>query len=506
VSEAAAPAGGPPAQLVLLRFSGDVGIKARGTRQLFLRRLLHNLHDALASEGAAARDARGASARVAVSHDRILVEVPPEVDPEFLARLFGVQSIARVLARTPARLEDVVARGRELFAEAVRGRRFAVRARRVGSRERIALAPRDVERELGAALLPLSAGVDLDEPEVTVRVELAPGESYLLGPPLPGPGGIPLGVESRAVALLSGGFDSAVAAWQLQRRGVALDYVFCQLGGAAHRLGALRVAKCLAERWSYGERPRLHALDFEPIAAQLQARTERRYWQVLLKRLMLRGAEAVARARGAVAIATGEALGQVSSQTLQNLAVISRATGLLILRPLAGFHKEEIIALARRIGTFEASRVVGEYCDLVPRRPATASTLAAVEAEEARLDPDLIPRAFEKREVFELRGLDLDRLAAPELQLPRIPAGAVLIDLRPRELYRAWHHPDALHLEFRQALRAIPSLDRSRTYVLSCDLGVLSAHLAEVMRKEGLDAYHLRGGTQTLRRLAAGSR
>jgi thiamine biosynthesis protein ThiI len=505
VSEGSAPAQAP-AELALLRFSGDVGIKARGTRHLFLRRLLRNLRDALASEGAPAGDGPGEASRIRLSHDRILVELPPGLDPEFLGRVFGVQSLSRVLGRTPPELPRAVALGRELFAAAVRGRRFAVRARRVGSRERIALQPREVERELGAALLPHAAGVDLDHPELTVHVELLEGETYLLGQPIPGPGGIPLGVGGRAVMLLSGGFDSAVAAWQLQRRGVALDHVFCNLGGAAHRVGALRVAKCLAERWSYGERPRLHSLDFEPVVAQLQARTERRYWQVLLKRLMLRAAEAVARARGALAIATGEALGQVSSQTLQNLAVISRASDLLQLRPLAGMNKEEIIALARRIGTFETSKVVGEYCDLVPRRPATASALEAVEAEEARLDPDLIPRAVARREVFELRGLDVDRLAAPELQVEGIPDGAVLIDLRPRAEYQAWHHPDALHLEFQQALRAIPSLDRAGTYVLSCDLGVLSAHLAEVMRKEGLRAYHLRGGTRALRRIAAAPR
>jgi thiamine biosynthesis protein ThiI len=508
--------GEPDSQLVLLRFSGDVSIKGRATRHHFVGRLLHNLRDALASEarsepqasevpaGPEARAERGA--RLHVSHDRILVELPPEGDPECLGRVFGVQSLSRVLGRTPPRMDAIVAEGRRLFADAVRGRRFAVRARRVGSRERIALQARDLERELGAALAPHAAGVDLARPEVTVRVELAEDGAYLLGEPIPGAGGLPLGVEGRAVALLSGGFDSAVAAWHVQRRGVALDYVFCNLGGATHQLGALRVAKLLAERWSYGERPRLRSIDFQPVVAQLQARAQRRYWQVILKRLMLRAAEGVARERRAAAIVTGEAVGQVSSQTLRNLAVISRATGMLLLRPLAGFHKEEIIELARRIGTFETSKVVGEYCDLVPRRPATASTLEAVEGEEAHLDPDLLERAVARSAVFELRGLDVDSLALPELQVDRIPEGATLIDLRPRGQYQAWHHPNALHLEFAQALRAYASFDRSRAYVLTCDLGLLSAHLAERMRKEGFEAFHFRGGTRALRRYAEARR
>ncbi len=499
------PAAGPDEdQQLVLRFSGDISIKARGTRQHFLRRLLHNLQDAVASEAGPAPP--GGSPRVSLSHDRIFVRLPSGTQPDALARVFGVQSVSRVLGRTPPQMDAAVERGLALFAEAVRGRRFAVRARRVGSREAIALDAREVERRLGAALLPLAAGVNLDDPELTVHVELTPTEVRLLEEPVAGPGGLPLGVEGRAVALLSGGFDSAVAAWQTQRRGVCLDYVFCNLGGPTHQLGALRVAKLLAERWSHGERPRLYSIDFEPVVAQLQARTERRYWQVLLKRLMLRAAECVARARGALAIATGDAVGQVSSQTLQNLAVISRATELLLLRPLVGFNKEEILALARRIGTFETSKVVGEYCALVPRRPATAARLDAVEAMEAHLDADLVERAVARGSVFDLRGLDVDGLAAPELVIDRIPPGALLIDLRPREQYEGWHHPDALHLEFHQALRGYPSFDRSRSYVLSCELGLLSAHLAERMRKAGFDAFHLRGGTRALRRLAASSR
>jgi thiamine biosynthesis protein ThiI len=485
---------GAAGPLVLLRFSGDIGIKARGTRHHFIRRLLHNLRDAAESSGA--------QARVRVTHDRLQVELPPGADPACLARVFGVQSLSCVLARTPPVLDDVVAAGHALFAERVRGRRFAVRARRVGSRERIPLRSVDIERALGAALAPLAARVDLDAPEVTVRIEHGEREACVLGEPIPGPGGIPLGVEGRAVALLSGGFDSAVAAWQLQRRGVALDHVFCNLGGASHLLGALRVAKLLAERWSYGERPRLHSVDFGPLVAQLRARTERRYWQVLLKRLMLRVADAVARELGAVAIATGDAVGQVSSQTLQNLAVISRATELLVLRPLVGSNKEEIIELAQRIGTFETSKVVGEYCDLVPKRPATAAALEAVCAEEAKLDADLVARAVAARESYELRGLDVDRLGSEDLQVERIPQGALLVDLRPRDAWQGWHHADAVHLEFAQALRAFPSFERSRSYVLYCDLGLLSAHLAEQMRKAGFAAWSFRGGTRALRRYA----
>jgi thiamine biosynthesis protein ThiI len=492
------PAPAPPLQahcLYLLRFSGELGTKARATRAQFVNRLVRNLRDALAGAGLPSRVER--------RYERLLVESSAPAE-EVLARVFGLQSLSRVEPRPGEKLAEVVEAGHALFAELVRGRRFAVRARRVGDR-RPDFGARDVERELGRALLADAAGVDLEHPELTVYVELYEGRAFFFAERLPGPGGLPLGSSGRAVALVSGGFDSAVAAWQMQRRGLALDYVFCNLGGAAHRLGCLRVTKLLVERWSAGSRPQLVSLDFEPLAQALRERSQARLWQVLLKRLMLRAAEAVARERRAGAIVTGEALGQVSSQTLPNLAVISQAAGLPILRPLLGANKDEIIELARRIGTAELSAVVQEYCAMVPRRPATAADLESVLAAEAGLDPALLERALATREVFDLHTLDPEAQGPADLEVTELPPDAVVLDLRSRAAWRAWHAPGALQLDLARALAAVPSLERGRTYVAYCEFGLKSAHLAERMRAAGLRAFHVRGGVRRLL-AAAGAR
>lgn len=337
-----------------------------------------------------------------------------------------------------------------------------------------------------------------------MRVEVHRGAAHLFHDSTPGAGGLPLGTEGRAVALVSGGFDSAVAAWHLLRRGVRLDYVFCNLGGRTHEVGALRVMKVIAERWSYGDRPRLHALDFRPVVRELMEHTEPRLWQILLKREMLRAAEAIARAVRGRAIVTGEALGQVSSQTLTNLAVISQATPLPILRPLVGFHKEEIIAVANRIGTGPLSAVVGEYCAIVPRRPATAARLTDVLREEERRDPAQLEQAVKSAQRIELRGFDPDAQLLADLETSEVPAGASVLDLRSREEFAAWHFPDAARLEFPEALRAYPAFARDREYVVYCEYGLKSAHLAELMREAGLRAHHFRGGTRALRRWLEG--
>jgi len=485
--------GEPDAQLVLLRFSGEISTKGRATRHQFVRRLIHNLRDAISSQGI--------TPRVRLSHNRIFVELPAHAEIDALSRVFGVQSLSVVEAVVPAEIGRVVAVAEPLFRERVRGRRFAVRARRVGNSAKTGLSPREVERELGTALLPSAQGVDLGNPDLTVYVELIDGSAYVLRDKTAAHAGLPLGVEGNALVLMSGGFDSAVAAWQILRRGVFVDYVFCNLGGDTHRLGVLRVAKQLAEQWHYGDRPRLHCVDFGPLVDELRERTQKRYWQVLLKRLMLRAAERVAIERRAAALVTGDSVGQVSSQTLQNLAVISSATRLMILRPLIGTNKEEIVRHTEQIGTFELSKVVGEYCDLVPRRPATAAVADVVEREEGLVDLSILERAVAGRTIFDLRGLDEASLELPELDVTRIPEDAVVVDLRPSAQFDSWHHPGAVRLDFAQALRAWPSFDRNRSYVLYCDFGLLSAHLAEMMRKAGFRAHHFKGGTRGLRKL-----
>ncbi|HME73480.1 MAG TPA: tRNA uracil 4-sulfurtransferase ThiI [Myxococcota bacterium] len=482
--------------LVVLRLSGDIGTKSRPTQARFRARLMRNLKDAMRAEELRAHIVR--------THNRIFVETSEARATAVLARVFGIQSISPAVRRPVTTLDDVVDAGFEIFRDRVKGKRFAVRARRVGDRTPSSLSSREVECALGRRLLPLSAGVNLDAPEVTAFVELCSGEAYFFPERVAGPAGLPLGVEGRAVALVSGGFDSAVAAWLVQKRGVALDHVFCNLGGGAHEAGVLRVMKTLADRWSYGSAPRLHAIDFRPLAEQLQARTQPRYWQVLLKRLMLRAAEAVAKERGAAALVTGEALGQVSSQTLANLAVITPAAALPVLRPVIGMNKDEILAIARAIGTYELSAVVGEYCALVPGRPATEARLAAVLGEEAKLDLTWLANAVIARKIFHLRSLDLESVALgpAELELDAIPEDAVVIDLRSRAAYQSWHWPGALWLDFAHAAAAYPKFDSQRNYLVYCEFGLKSAHLAELMRKSGLRAHNFRGGLRRLVRHA----
>lgn len=478
---------------VLLRFSSDLCTKSRGTRRHFQRRLTGNLRDAMRTTGEPFTiDPGWSRTTVTTDHPRA---------PRILARVPGIHSLS-VVDRHPWRdLDDLVDLGGKLFVGEVTDRKFAVRARRSGSRRsEIEFSSGDVENRLGARLLEASAGVDLDDPEITVRVDVSPEYADFYTRTIPGPGGLPLGVEGRGLALVSGGFDSAVAAWLMLRRGVRLDYLFFNLGGKAHRLGVLKVMQVIAEKWSYGTRPRLMEVDFQPVVAAIQDAVTPRYWQVVLKRLMLEAASTVADDFGRPVLVTGEAVGQVSSQTIQNLRAIEEGVDRPVLRPLTTYNKDEIIGLSRQIGTFELSAKVGEYCDILPDRPATRSAVEKVREETANVDRAVLEQALESPTIYRLRDLD-DADLSTGLEVEEAPDEAMMIDLRARAEFDRWHPDGAVHLEFDDALQAYPSFDRAQTYITYCDLSLKSAHLAELMQGHGLDARYMR--MSTVRRLVS---
>jgi tRNA uracil 4-sulfurtransferase len=481
---------GPDRQLLLVRVAPEVATKARRTRRRFQLCLAQNLRDALRTAGCAAevRDRWG----------RIFVEASDPSAAGVVATVFGVASLSLVETRCPAALDEIVRVGELVYAERVRGRTFAVRARRSG---REAFRTRDVMVQLGAAL-DRYGDVNLDRPDVTVSVEARDGEALFFSDHVAGAGGLPIGAEGRAVTLFSGGFDSPVAAWMLLKRGVALDYVFCNLGGEAYERSVVSVAKILADRWSHGYRPVLHAIDFTRPLEELRRGVEPRYRQVVLKRLMYRAAEAVARELRAPAIVTGESVGQVSSQTLDNLRAIGEATALPVFRPLIGLDKLEIIARARAIGTAALSAHVREYCAIEPSRPVTHASPGAARGEEARVNLAVLDEAVAARKRLDLRALTATDLVQPYLFAREVPDGAVVLDCREPQPYEAWHWPRAERWDPVDLAERFPALDKTRRYILYCTLGLHSGYLAEAMQRAGYEAYSFEGGVRQLQAYA----
>ncbi|RLE85078.1 MAG: tRNA 4-thiouridine(8) synthase ThiI [Thermoprotei archaeon] len=475
--------------VIILRL-GEITIKSKKVRKMFENILLRNINRALASEGLTGYKIRKEGGRIFV----YVSEAENEKAINVLRRVFGITSLSHAYECYTKSLNEILQIGERLFKDKVKGKKFAVRARRVGAHDFTSL---DVEKELGSTLLPYSEGVDLVNPDVTVFVEIRDDRAYFFDNIVRCYGGLPIGVEGKVVALVSGGYDSIVAAWFLMKRGAEVHYVFCNLGGAIHEAGALSVIKVLADKWSYGYEPLVYVVDFREILSEIRRKCDPSLITIILKRFMYRVAEEVAEKIGAEAIVTGESLGQVSSQTLRNLYVSSLAIRMPILRPLIGLDKEEIVSLAREIGTYDASSKVREYCGAFSEHPKTHSELNEVLKEEAKIDMKIYNRVLESLRILKIREISITCPKGLEIEI--MPRDALIIDLgsgaklKEKEL-------NLIKMSFDELLEKSDKLDRNKTYILVCDQGGLSLEAAKILRDLGLNAYSLRGGYKSLRK------
>jgi len=473
---------------LLVRMGGEIYTKSSRTRRRFLRVLVNNIYLALRESGIRA-SIRPEWSRVLVYADDL-----PRAR-EVLTRVFGVYAVAEALEVPYASLEDLVEKVAPLFREHVAGKTFAVRARR----RRAPFTSQDVGRELGAALLPFSAGVDLDDPEAEVRLEVGRDRAFVLLEESRGPGGFPAGTGGRALALFSGGFDSPVAAWRVMRRGIRVDLVVYDLGGCGQVGQALAVARELALRWAPGLEVRANVVDLAPVVSALVRRVDPRLRQILLKRAMYRAGSILAGELGFEGLVTGESLGQVSTQTLRNLAVAEEAASVPVLRPLVGSDKQEIIEAARSIGTHDVSALVKEHCSIATGPVETWADPEEVLTAESGLDQDVdeawLRRAVENRRVIRLKSWDPAGEESPGYVVDRVPEGAVVVDIRePGE----GEPVGDLRLPFSRAMESLEELDPSREYLLVCASGRRSELLAREMIGRGYRAYSLEGGAGRL--------
>ena len=481
--------------LIIIRPAAEVAIKSRWTRRKFEKILRANITQALASVGATA-DLRQDFGRL------YLTTRTPDAAMGVLPRVFGIGTYSSVEAECPPTVGDIVATGREKFADRLHGKTYAVRAKKT---VQLGFSTQVINEQLGAALNPFGT-VNLTSPDITVHVEIGADNCTLFTDRRRGAGGLPIGVGGKAVALMSGGFDSPVAAWRIMKRGIALDHVFCNLGGGAYVRMVLQVTKVLNDAWGFGHHSRLHVIDFDGPVRDLKGKGRPEYFQVILKRLMYRAASAIARESGAEAIVTGEALGQVSSQTLGNLQAIEPAATVPVLRPLIGFDKQEIVDAAGEIGTAAISKRVKEYCGIAPGRPVVTSTRVRLEHEDGKLDRAILDQAVATRKIIDLNGVTPSDLRQPYIYMDRIPDGAMVIDCQTPEHFRDWHVEGAKNQDPVALMDSLGRLDKGPTYVVYCAHGMHSAGVVEVMQQSGFEAYAFEGGLRAVKQYVADRR
>jgi thiamine biosynthesis protein ThiI len=319
---------------------------------------------------------------------------------EACQQIFGVVAVARAVPCEKS-VEAIVATAKEYLAgEFAQAKTFKVESKRAD--KHFYLNSIQISQAVGGELAEAfpSVSVDVHKPDLTVYVEIREKFAYVHAPSVPGAGGLPIGTGGHAVSLLSGGLDSPVSSWMIARRGVELEmvhfvsppYTSQQAQDKVIELARLLTASC--------GRMIVHIIPFTEIQEEIRKNCPEEFFTLIMRRFMMRIAEAVAKKAGASALVTGESLGQVASQTMLSLGVTEAVTTLPVLRPLIGTDKVEIIRMARRIGTYETSILPYEDCCTVftPRHPCTRPVLADIEAAESVLDVEaLVAKALEEQ-------------------------------------------------------------------------------------------------------------
>ncbi len=372
--------GEQPVAVILIHY-GELGLKGKN-RPRFEQKLLRNIRQALQGLKLPAPQRL---------YGRFLLRLPVgsmENAAEALHRLQSVFGIATLtpgvlLSQRLAELEEAA----KVFAPFATGRTFAVRVKR--SQKNFPMSSRQLEAHLGA-LIQQQTGlkVNLSHPDWTFSVELFDQSAVCYTSRLRGARGLPVGVSGKAVALLSTGIDSPVASWKLMKRGVSI--VFAHFHSVPYTTPAsLQNARTIVEhltRWQYHSR--LYLVPIAEIQKQIMLQIPAPYRVIFYRRTMYRLAEAIARREKALALVTGESVGQVASQTLENLQAVNEVVSLPVLRPLAGDDKEEIIALGKEIGTYELSLLPDEDCCtlFIPKNVVTKAKLATIHTLAQKLD------------------------------------------------------------------------------------------------------------------------
>ena len=472
----------------IVKLFPEIMIKSESVRKRFVKILTSNIRNVLTKY----------DDTVAVIKHWDYIEVRSKIDAnlpmliEQLQRIPGIHHFLQVEEKPFANLHEIFEQTLSDVASQLENKTFCVRVKRKGKHEFNSL---EAERYIGGGLNQhiASAKVQLKNPDVTVRIEIEDDKMMLVRARYEGIGGYPIGTQEDVLSLISGGFDSGVSSYMLLRRGSRVHYCFFNLGGAAHEIGVKQMAYHIWQRYGSSHKVRFVAINFEGVVGEILENVDNGQMGVVLKRMMVRAASKIAQRFDIQAIVTGEALGQVSSQTLTNLRLIDEAAEVLVLRPLITHDKEQIIAMAKHIGTDDIAKSMPEFCGVISKNPTVKAIKAKIEQEEGNFKFAVLESAVENAQYLDIRQIaeqtEKDVVSVNAVSV--LGENDVIIDIRsPEEI-----DENPLHIE-NQAMIQLPfyklssqfaELDQSKNYVLYCERGVMSKLQALYLKESGFN-------------------
>ena len=474
---------------LIVKYHPEINVKSRSVRRRFSKLVESNIRIIVKRIVP--------SAHVISRWSDVLVELKSDVSEEpqqqvrdEITRIPGVDQFNEVVEYDFVDFDTAFKQVAEHWQSEIENKTFCVRIKRSGKHDFSSI---DMERYIGGGLNQAveSAKVTLKKPQVTIKLELRQDKLHVIKANHRGLGGMPIPTQEDVLSLISGGFDSGVATYHMMRRGARTHFCFFNLGGKEHEIGVKQVSHAIWKRYSSSHKTKFVTVNFEPVVEQILTKIDNGLMGVVLKRMMMRAASKVAEKLGIQALVTGEALGQVSSQTLTNLSVIDRVTETLILRPLIHTDKAEIIDLSREIGTHDFAAAMPEYCGVISNKPTTRAVMADVEATEANFDFELLDKVVDEAAIIDIRSIETE--ATEEVQevelVNELPENAVVIDVRapeeeelnPLEL----DDIEVVAIPFFKIATKFGDLPQDKDYYLYCDKGVMSRLQALLLHEHG---------------------
>ena len=470
----------------IIKLFPEIMIKSDSVRKRFIKILTSNIRNVLLRE----------TENVAVIRNWDFIEVRAKVAEEapmvldLLQRTPGIHHILEVEEYPFETMHDIFEQTLAQVRPQLEGKTFCVRVRRKGKHEFRSL---DVERYVGGGLNQHieSARVKLTQPDVTIRIDIEHDKMLLVKARHEGLGGYPIGTQEDVLSLISGGFDSGVSSYMLIRRGSRVHYCFFNLGGAAHEIGVKQMAYHIWSRYSTSHKVRFVAINFENVVGEILEKVDNGQMGVVLKRMMVRAASKVAQRFDIQAIVTGEALGQVSSQTLTNLRLIDKAADTLVLRPLITHDKEQIIAMAKTIGTDDIAKSMPEFCGVISKNPTVKAIEIRILEEEGHFNFDVLEEAVQQAQYLDIREIaqQTEQEVTSVETTSELGENDVILDIRSPE--ETEESPFTLEgvtvkvLPFYKLSSQFGSLDQSKQYLLYCQRGVMSKLQALYLKENG---------------------
>ena len=410
-----------------------------------------------------------------------------------LQRIPGIANILRVQNYTIDNINENFDRIVELTQQALGdqlvGKSFVVRVKRVGSHHNFTST--ELERYVGGGLLQHNDtnGVNLHTPDVTVKLEIRDAGLYIVEQRYEGLGGFPLGTQDEVLSLISGGFDSTVATYLTMKRGLKTHFCFFNLGGSAHEIGVKQVSQYIWEKYGASHRVKFVTVPFEGVVAEILKTVHHSQMGVVLKRMMLRAAETVAKSMKIQALVMGDSIAQVSSQTLTNMCVIDGVTDTLVLRPLVTMDKLDIIRLSTKIGTEEFAKNMPEYCGVISDKPTTCAKIERILEEEEKFDFNVLQQALNDRVTVKIDEV-LNRIQTiADVEVVAVPSvDDVIIDIRhPDECEKTplkLTNNNIINIPFYELMMQVDKLTLGQQYLLYCAKGTMSqlhaSHLVDL--------------------------